>query len=95
MARVVEERWRCDAESKRILDEYAAKIEEEKARQAEEEERQAKEKEEEERKRRASYRASMTYDKLLLEYLRLKDFLRDCYPEVWKEFRNGTETEMS
>lgn len=30
MARVVEERWVCDEESKRILDDYAAKIEEEK-----------------------------------------------------------------
>lgn len=70
MARVVEERWRCDAESKRILDDYLAKYKEEKKRQAEEEK-------EEERKRRASYRASMSYDKFLLEYLRLKDFLRD------------------
>jgi hypothetical protein len=95
MARVVEERWVCDAESKRILDEYAAKIEEEKARRAEEEERQAKKKEEEERKRRASYRANMSYDKLLLKYLQLKDFLCDCYPEVWKEFMDETETKMS
>jgi len=40
-------------------------------------------------------RANMSeYDKLLLKYLRLKDFLRDCYPEVWKEFRDGTETKV-
>lgn len=84
MARVVEERWVCDAESKRILDEYAAKIEEEEKRQV---------------KKEALSRANIShmseYDKLLLKYLQLKDFLRDCYPEVWKEFRNGTETEMS
>lgn len=92
---VVEERWVCDAESKRIFDDYLVKYNEEKKRQAEEEERQAKKKEEEERKRRASYRANMSYDKLLLKYLQLKDFLRDCYPEVWKEFNNGTETKMS
>ena len=84
MARVVEERWVCDAESKRILDEYAAKIEEEKARQAEEEALS-----------RANISHMSEYDKLLLKYLQLKDFLRDCYPEVWKEFRNGTETKMS
>lgn len=76
---VVEERWACDAESKRILDEYAAKIEEEK--------RQAK--------KEALSRANISHNKLLLKYLQLKDFLRDCYLEVWKEFRNGTETEMS
>ncbi len=86
MARVVDERWRPDEESKRIMAEFLVKYKEEKARQAEEEERQAKEKEEEEHKRRAFYRANMSYDKLLLEYLRLKDFLRNCYPEVWKEF---------
>lgn len=77
---VVEERWACDAESKRILDEYATKIEEEKKRQA---------------KKEALSRANISHNKLLLKYLQLKDFLRDCYPEVWKEFRNGTETEMS
>lgn len=86
MARVVDERWRPDEESKRIMAEFFVKYREEKARQAEEEERQAKKREEEERERRASYRANMSYDKLLLEYLRLKDFLRNCYPEVWKEF---------
>lgn len=52
---VVEERWRCDAESKRILDNFLAECKKEKERQAEEEKRQAKKKEEEERKRRASY----------------------------------------
>lgn len=90
MARVVKERWRPDEESKRIMAEFLVKYKEEKARRAEEEERQAKKGEEEERERRVSYRANMSYDKLLLEYLRLKDFLRDCYPEVWKEFENET-----
>lgn len=94
MARVVEERWHCDAESKRILDNFLAECKKEKERQAEEEKRQAKKKEEEERKRRASYRANMSYDKLLLKYLRLKDFLRDCYPEVWKEFMDETEAKV-
>lgn len=74
----------CDAESKRILSEYATKIEAEKKRQA---------------KKEALSRANIShmseYNELLLKYLQLKDFLRDCYPEVWKEFRNGTEIEMS
>ena len=78
----------CDAESKRILNEYATKIEEEKKRQAKKEEH-----------KKALSRANIShmseYDKLLLKYLRLKDFLRDCYPEVWKEFRDETETKMS
>lgn len=85
---VVEERWVCDAESKRILNEYATKIEEEKKRQ---------EKKEEHKKAlsRANISHMSEYNELLLKYLQLKDFLRDCYPEVWKEFEDGTETKMS
>lgn len=83
MARIVEERWVCNEESKRILDDYAAKIEEEK--------RQAKK----EALSRANISHMSEYNELLLKYLRLKDFLRDCYPEVWKEFGDETETKMS
>lgn len=78
---VVEERWRCDAESKRIHDEFLAKYKEHQVKKQEHKE--------------ALSRANMPeYDELLLKYLRLKDFLRDCYPEVWKEFRDETETKM-
>lgn len=72
---VVEERWRCDAESKRILDDFLVEC-----------------KEEEER--RASYCANTSYDELLLKYLQLKDYLRDCYQEVWKEFIDETEAKV-
>lgn len=88
MAKVVEERWHCDAESKRILDNFLAECKEE-------EERQVKKQEHKEVLSRANISHTPEYNELLLKYLQLKDYLRDCYPEIWKEFMNGTETKMS
>lgn len=82
---VVEERWRPEEDDKRIHDEYLVKYKEEKEHQAREEEQ----------KRRASSRVDkLNYDELLLKYLLLKDYLRDCYPEVWKEFMDETEAKV-
>lgn len=84
MARVVEE---DGAESKRTLDNFLVECKEE-------EERRVKKQEHKEVLSRANISHTSEYNELLLKYLQLKDFLRDCYPKVWKEFMDETEAKV-
>lgn len=71
--------WHLNEETKKAVVDLLAEIEEE--------ERLKIKQEQKEFLSRANITHQSRYDELLLKYLRLKDFLRDRYPEVWKKFK--------